>query len=252
MMPGGTIVAVLCAIIVTALPAAALAEPGRGERVYNAHCSWCHGVGGEGGEGPILTRPRLRLAPGDEALRQLIRTGSPRNGMPGVFSINDEELADLASYVRSLGRAEVVDLPGDPQAGAAIYADQGCDSCHIVKGDGVGVGPELTEIGLRRGADHLLRSLLEPETHVDEAYRVMTVTAGDRVAIRGLRIREDPFSVVIRDADNRIRSFRTADVRSIRRRADSSLMPAYGGRMSDKETEHLVAYLASLRGEDSP
>ena len=55
--------------------------------------------------------------------------------------------------------------------------------------------------------------------------------------------------MVIRDADNRIRSFRTADVRSVRRRMDASVMPAYDRRLSEEETDHLVAYLASLRGE---
>ena len=230
--------------------AAASGQHERGERLYNAHCSWCHGVGGEGGEGPNLARPRLRLAPDDDALRELIRTGSPRNGMPGVFSINDEEVAAVAAYVRSLGTVAAVELPGDPEAGRRVYLDQSCDTCHIVGGEGQGVGPELTEIGLRRAAPHLRESILEPAKAVDEEYRVLTVTTADGESIRGLRIREDPFTVVIRDGDNRIRSFQRRELDSVRRRMTASVMPAYDRRLTPEETDHLVAYLAALRGEE--
>ena len=103
--------------------------------------------------------------------------------MPGVFSLNAAERGELAAYVLSLGRVQRATLTGDPVAGRRIYLDQNCATCHIVLGEGVGVGPELTEIGLRRAPEHLEESLLEPAAKVPEEYRVMTVTTADRTAI---------------------------------------------------------------------
>jgi hypothetical protein len=52
----------------------------------------------------------------------------------------------------------------------------------------------------------------------------------------------------VKDSANRFHSFRKSDTKEIEKEFGKSLMPSYRGRLSDAETEDLVAYLGSLRG----
>jgi putative heme-binding domain-containing protein len=229
-------------------PAAAALE--RGHRLFDVHCARCHGVGGGGGEGPALTRPLLRRAPDDETLIAVIQEGIPRTAMTGSFALSRPEAADVAGYVRSLGRVARQPVTGDPARGRAVYDDNGCAACHIVAGEGRGLGPELTAVGAVRGADHLRQSVLDAAAAVDDAHRVLTARTNDGRSVRGVRIAEDEFSVVLRDADFRLHSFTAAELADLRREMGASLMPSYATRLERAEVEDLVAYLVSLVGEE--
>ena len=219
----------------------------RGRRLFDIHCSRCHGVGGGGGEGPALTKPVLRYAPDDATLVSVIQDGIPRTAMVGSFALSDAEAMDVAAYVRSLGRVEQEAVAGDVERGRAIYDEQACGACHIVAGDGRGIGPELTAIGEARGADHLRQSLLDAVAVVAEEYRVVTVRGKSGASVRGVRVNEDDFSVLVRDADARLHSF-ALDESTMSKEMGASLMPSYAKRLSNAEVEDLVAYLVSLRG----
>lgn len=228
-------------------PVAAAAPVDRGLRLFDIHCARCHGVGGGGGEGPSLVRPVLRYAPDDEALVTVIQEGIPRTAMTGSFSLSNAEASDVAAYVRSLGRVEQAVVSGDPARGRAIYDEQACGACHIVAGDGRGIGPELTAIGETRGAEYLRQSLVDSIAVVAEEYRVVTVRGQDGATVRGLRVNEDDFAVLVRDADARLHTF-VLEGSTLRKEMGESLMPSYAKRLSDAEVEDLVAYLVGLRG----
>lgn len=72
--------------------------PNAGKQEFAARCSACHGANGRGGErGPaIVMRGRS-----DADLRELIRTGFPASGMPGM-KIPEAQLAPLIEFVRSV------------------------------------------------------------------------------------------------------------------------------------------------------
>jgi putative heme-binding domain-containing protein len=230
-------------------PSSAGGELERGRRLFDVHCARCHGIGGGGGEGPSLQRPELRRAPDDDALVELIQNGIPRTAMTGSFALSNAEAGDVASYVRMLGRQESEPVAGDPARGRTVYDENGCEACHILGGVGRGLGPELTAIGALRGAASLRQSVIEPDAVVADENRVLAATTARGATVRGQRIAEDEFSVVLRDADFRVHSFATAELRELRREMGRSLMPSYAGRLNATEIEHLVAYLAGLRGE---
>ena len=92
------------------------AEIASGQSHFRIHCARCHGMLGQGGEGPSLTRASLKHAPDDEALFEVINEGIRGTGMPGTFGPNDDTLWQIAGYVRSLGRLPPEEMPGDPQS----------------------------------------------------------------------------------------------------------------------------------------
>jgi len=225
-----------------------------GESVFRVHCARCHGMQGEGGEGSNLARPRLRHANDDQQLYDLVDEGIPGTGMPGVWAISDEQRWQVTYYVRSLGQLVSGEMPGDPIAGKAIYQGKGgCPACHIVDGQGRGIGPELTLIGEQRGAEHLRVALDAPSESQPSTAGYMdflTVRAQtDYADVEGMRINEDAFSVQIRDIAGQVHSFRKSDLVGYEKVFAHSLMPEYTAVLSEQERDDLVSYLMTLRSE---
>src|SRR4029077_8872576 len=118
-----------------------------GQQLFMAQCARCHGPKGEGERGTVLTQPRLSRAPDDQALFQVIRDGIKGTEMPGGYALDTRETWQLTAYVRSLGRMPQEAVPGVPKRGQELYQAKGhCSQCHIIKGQGGSLGPELTEI----------------------------------------------------------------------------------------------------------
>src|SRR5258708_31279975 len=130
-----------------------------GRKIFESQCALCHGQTGGGGRGPALNRPKLNKAPDDEALRRVISDGIEPE-MPGAWQLHPREVVSVAAYVRSLGAIPPQILPGDPARGPPVYAARKCAACHMIAGKGEGFGPELTEIGARRSAAYLQRTIL--------------------------------------------------------------------------------------------
>jgi cytochrome c oxidase cbb3-type subunit 3 len=231
----------------------------QGKQLFNGMCARCHGIDGTGDEGPSLNRPTLTRAGTDDALLEIIRDGIPDRGMPRVRRLTDTELRQLVAYVRSLGRSAATTTAGNVEKGRATYEKLGCASCHIVNGQGGSFGPDLTEIGVNRGPSYLRQSFLGPAETLPKGssavpgrgfteYLPVRVVTSDGREVRGIRINEDPFTIQLRDSGNRFHSFRKSDTKEIEKEFGKSLMPSFRGRLSDAESEDLVAYLASLRG----
>src|SRR4051794_3030240 len=54
----------------------------QGRKLYEVHCSACHGPKGEGGKGPTLAQPTLPRAGDDASLLRIIRAGIDGTEMP--------------------------------------------------------------------------------------------------------------------------------------------------------------------------
>jgi len=221
----------------------------RGKRLFVGYCALCHGIEGTGGRGPSLNQPTLRHVANDAALFQLIKTGIEGSEMPGFWQMTDREIWQVVGYLRSLGRTAAVKLAGDAAKGRTVYDAKGCAACHIVRGQGAGLGPDLTDVGARRSPAYLREAVLEPGAAVPEGFLIVSVTTRDGRTVRGLRVNEDSFTLQLRDAANRFQSFRKLDLKELKKEFGVSTMPSYQTLLTDAELEDLIAYLASLRGE---
>jgi cytochrome c2 len=126
-------------------------NPFEGSRLFSEKgCLGCHSVYGVGGAaGPelgqgILKRPLLDLAgvmwnhsPGMVHLFEVQR----RTALP---QFQPAEMASLLSFLYYLGS---LDPPGDAAAGARLFREKQCETCHSLGASGGKVGPKLDSYG---------------------------------------------------------------------------------------------------------
>jgi len=222
----------------------------RGEKLFEGHCALCHGTQGSGGRGPVLATPKLKRASDDTALVKLIELGIPGTEMPGAWQMNERELRQVAAYVRSLGRVSEKAVPGDIARGKEIYQGKGgCVNCHMIKGQGGSMGPELSGIGLSRSAAYLRESIVDPEAALPDRFMQVRVVPDGSAMVTGLRLGEDSFTIQVRDYSGRLHSYWKRDLKEISKDRGKSPMPSYKDKLTESELTDLVAYLASLREE---
>ncbi|MBI3684726.1 MAG: c-type cytochrome [Acidobacteria bacterium] len=240
----------LAAFFVTAALCAQSDDLQRGKRLYEGQCAPCHGQTGTGGRGPNLAQPKLKHGSSEEQLIGVISRGIPGTEMPAAWQMTPREVKQVVVYVQSLGRIAKMDLPGDAARGRALFLGKGgCAACHIVKGAGTALGPELTEIGARRSPEYLREAILDPAKAAPEGYLLVEFTTADGKRITGQRANEDSFTIQILDSGGRYHSFRKSALKELKRLEGHSGMPSYKDKFASSELEDLIAWLASLRGD---
>jgi cytochrome c oxidase cbb3-type subunit III len=234
-----------------------------GASLFRANCSPCHGLNaGGGGRGPDLRAGLWVHGSSDGAIFRTITEGVPGTEMP-ANPFEDSEIWALVAYLRSVSAGTKTPVAGDVAQGERIFFIKGaCAQCHMVKGRGGRLGPELTRVGAARSVAYLTESIREPDKDLSLApsdpnnhygipaeYDTVTAVtqAGERVI--GVAKNEDAFSLQLLGQDDKLHLFLKKDLREVihERR---SLMPAYPeSRLSNQELQNLLAYLTSLRGE---
>jgi PQQ-dependent dehydrogenase (methanol/ethanol family) len=239
----------------------ALAQPlEAGRKAYEARCVGCHGSDGSGGgHGPGFVEIRRPRATSKSALQKLIRGGIPGTTMP-AFTMTDAELDALVDYVEVL-RAPAADHPaaGDATAGERFFTGRGnCSSCHMVRGKGGILGPDLSDLARERRIPQIEQALREPGARAkpaardrDEAtqsYKAISLRMRDGRAIRGLAKYESPFDLGVVSLDGTFHSIPRSEAAEIS--SEPSLMP----RLEATAEEHrdLLAYLTRLTADRSP
>ena len=240
------------------------AQPGApGQQLYNAHCTGCHGADGTGsGHGPgfvNLVRPR---AASPDAVRDLIRKGIPEAGMP-AFDIPEAEAAAIAGYVMRLRRSAPPPEPtasdGDFAAGEKFFNGDGhCATCHMVRGRGGVLGPDLSDIGHERRPAEIEQALREPGALLAPpagrggrggplAYDAATVHLRDGRMLRGIVKNENAFDLQMLATDGNLYLLRKDDIAGLTR--ETSLMPRL--QATAAQVRDLLAYLTRLRVDPS-
>ena len=223
-----------------------------GGQLFRQQCGRCHGRDAKGGElGPDLTSG-FRNASTDAGLFTIVREGLPNTQMIGISrSATDQSVWMVVSYLNSLNDTADVELPGDTTAGMQIFNGKGdCTRCHMVNGRGGRRGPDLTRVGNRRDPDELASDLTTPDEDVAPRWWTVRVTREDGSVVQGLRMNEDTFTLRLMDEQENLWSFSKGRVRSYAR-IETSTMPSIEGTLTASEVDDLVAYLFSLRREES-
>jgi cytochrome c oxidase cbb3-type subunit III len=218
----------------------------QGAALFQTHCSYCHGANGEGGRGADLTAGIYRRGGRDPELYTSVRYGIPGSEM-GPVRITDDEVWKVVAFVKRLGSQGLMEkAPGDPAAGRLVYQKMGCATCHRIDRDGGNLGPDLTDIGRRRGLSFLHESLTKPDADIPINFRGIQVVLKSGQTVSGVRLNRDDLSIQVRDSRDNLRSFLMDNVQEVRY-DKPSLMPAYAS-LNQKDLGDLIAYLNSLKG----
>jgi cytochrome c oxidase cbb3-type subunit III len=228
-----------------------------GKRLFAQNCSGCHGVDAGGGDGPDLHGVLARL--GDPAVQDIIRRGIPGTAMPGSSTISERETVSIVAYIRTLdSTTSAVNVVGDPKKGEGLYNSSGCPACHMIAGQGGCIGPDLSRIGAMRGTANLKARLEDPGANLPKVgegpfgnrwteYLMYRAVQQNGRVVEGVRVGEDSFTIVLKDASGKFHGFWKPALRSLEKEPGKSFMPSFKNTLSEAQLDDLVAYLASLK-----
>jgi DMSO reductase family type II enzyme heme b subunit len=235
---------------IACMSALSIAEPpagpacGRGQELYAAKCSQCHGDNGDGrGVGADFFTPRPRdftsgafkirttesgELPTDADLHRVIRMGMPYTGMPAWPSFSDAEIADLACYLKGFNpdfadtsiHPKQVPIPKAPawsaasaEQGRAVYAENKCMDCHGKTGRGDGESA--------------------PTLKDDWGNPIRPADLAKRWTFRGGAEREDIYRTIVTGLNG-------------------TPMPSFASSISEADRWKLVDFVYSLSPKDGP
>ncbi len=226
------------------------ADAGRG--AFRIYCAPCHGIDARGGRGPDLTSGNYLAGNRDEDLFRVIAEGVSGTDMAGYEArLPDQTIWSIVSYIRMNASEDKTPVTGDPAAGEKLFWEKSqCGSCHRIGGRGGRLGPDLTTAGRSRSAAYLRQSMTDPNADFSRGYQTLTVVTLDGEKIEGIEKNYDNFSAQLMDAQENFHSYLSSEVRSMKREL-RSLMPAYGGSLTPREIDDLLAYLAGLGKQES-
>ncbi len=223
-----------------------------GGEAFRPYCTPCHGIHGEGGRGPDLTRGVYSAGDKDSDLFRVIANGVPGTEMAGFAGdLRDEDLWRIVAFLRSIARHDVPGIPGDRAAGEKLFWGKGgCGACHVVNGKGGRLGPALSRVGRERSLAYLRESVLTPNSDVMPPYATITAVKRDGTKIIGVGDL-DNFTVQLTDAAGNYYSFLRNDLSSAARELRSLMPDNYSRLFTPGEIDDLLAYLVSLRGAEA-
>jgi gluconolactonase len=213
-----------------------------GARTFRIGCAVCHGDEGKGGRGPQLAGEGRVRRMSDARLFAAVRDGIPGTEMPRS-TLADAGLWQLVAYLRALDAPAIGRrAPGDPARGEALFFGRGgCSGCHMLRGRGGLLGPDLSDIAAARSQDDLRRSVVDPDAYVVPGFQAVTVTtvAGRRIA--GVARNRSNYSVQILDAGGNLYLLLASELAA----ADfSGKSPMPKPSLDEAELTDLVAFLA--------
>lgn len=220
-----------------------------GKRHFEARCAACHGADGRGGErGPDIISPERARRRSADDLSELIRKGMPAAGMP-AFPLPEREMRELVAFIRSLSAPAIEsEAPGDVVAGAAFFFGKGkCSSCHMIKGRGGLLGPDLSELGIERTLPEIEQSLRAPGARLTQGFRLVSVRLHDGQRLRGFAKNESNYDLQLQSLDGKFHLLQREEIAELTRET-ASLMPE--AQATEEEMRNLLAYLSRLSGAE--
>lgn len=222
-----------------------------GKRTFAARCVGCHGLDGRGGQRApnIATSTSVRRS-SDAELAKVISNGRTDFGMPAFREMGRVKIQNVVDYLRLLqGKGAGITLTGDAKQGKAVFFGKaGCSSCHMVAGQEVFVGSDLSTYSRGLTPREIRESITDPPPSTGRARMAVAITR-DGQRFNGMMRNEDNFSVQLQSADGAFYFLMKSDLEKLEYQALPPMPTDYGQRLSSKDLDDLVGYLQSMKSE---
>ena len=215
-----------------------------GKQIYMGSCSGCHGATGEGSQGPSLLSGRAsRLQ--DRTLVNSIKNGLPGTSMPN-FPMADDKVLQVAAFVRSLTAPAIgTQVPGDPERGRRVFFGSGrCSTCHMIRGKGGYLGPDLSNAGFLSYAAQLQKGLLDANDRIADGFDPVRVTLQNGKILEGVAKNYTNYSLPLLDKQGRLHLLQAVDLKQITFLKKTWMPDDYEKRLSREEIENVLAFLS--------
>jgi len=225
-------------------------------------CLGCHQLNEEGGRvGPNLSRSSFNYKP--EWIYAWIsnpQTFRPDTKMPNLGLESDEARAitaflaslrpeeeDAVRNKTSIDWKQYLSIKGNSVRGKKIFNDTkgtaNCAKCHLVKGQGGSIGPELSIVGTSRTREFLLESILDPNAVITSGYETILILTKDRKLITGIKKGEDETGFEIVDKNGKDRHIPRNKIKKFKVQKVSTMPENFKDLLKTQEIADLLAYL---------
>jgi cytochrome c oxidase cbb3-type subunit III len=190
----------------------------------------------------------------DAEISGIISNGIPDTGMPAFHALSPQQVRAIVEYLRSLqGQEKSEPLPGDPVRGKTAFFGKGeCSSCHMMRGEGGFLGPDLSTYGSTRPAKSISDAIINPARIPDPAFRMAVAMTRDGQWLSGVVRNEDNFSVQLQTPDGAFHFLSRFDLRRLEYESKPVMPTNYGERLDRKELDDLVSYMVSVGRKVKP
>ena len=137
-------------------------------------------------------------------------------------------------------------LRGDPEAGESLFfsEDLVCAQCHTMGGRGGEVGPDLTEVSLRRNDEDLRRAILLPGGNLrPNPHTMVTIVDVNGRIYTGITkfVNQDPIQIVLANGD--VIRIAQEDVEESTEQPISPMPNNFADLLTVRQLSDLVAFL---------
>jgi putative heme-binding domain-containing protein len=157
-----------------------------------------------------------------------------------VKNWSTDELSDLV--------APLMKQPRNLERGKQIFRETGCSVCHLFKGDGGAVGPDLTLSASKFAIRELLESIVEPSKTISDQYGTTQVTLKNGDSFVGRKVNEGPQLITLQEnvfSPSDVRDFPLKDVSKIEASPVSLMPPGLANTCQPDEIADLLAWIQS-------
>jgi putative heme-binding domain-containing protein len=147
--------------------------------------------------------------------------------------------------------AELVEMKGDPKAGAAVFRNNSggpnCIGCHQIGDEGRQVGPPLTTIANKLSREQFFESILTPSASILMSYELWIVRTKDGDIKTGIKTEENDDHITLKDNMGEYIDIPLSKIAEKKQSALSMMPDDITKTMSVQELVNVVEYLSQQK-----
>ncbi|MDP6252851.1 MAG: DUF1080 domain-containing protein, partial [Verrucomicrobiota bacterium] len=162
-----------------------------------------------------------------------------------TFAVQQQEL--LVPAANRWPMEKLLATKPDSAKGKTVFQKAGCIACHIVQGEGLDFGPELSDISTKLNSEQLFTAILNPNQTISLGHEGVTVCMKDGTQLVGYVTSDSETTLSLRIAGGLRKDVPKANIKT-RQAMKISLMPtSLDAVITSRELVDLVGWLAAQK-----